>query len=258
MIINSEAKKVYAISKSGKYNLLDKEVDFSEDQNDCYFNSEIIWDQEIKPNNSPTTNFTVKNVSAVDAILELKSRHENVAVLNFASAIHPGGGFIRGAIAQEEDICRASNLYSILETHEEYYNFHAKDKNNKYYSDAMIYSAGIVFFKDANGMFLDSIVKADVITCAAPNLMGKTIPDDLESIFTTRAEKVLSAALDTDTKAIILGAWGCGAFGNPPELVASVWKKVLLKYHFDEVYMAVYDRTAGAVVYNLFKKEFSV
>lgn len=99
-----------------------------------------------------------------------------IAVLNFANPEHPGGGVQLGAMAQEECLCRSSNLFACINDpniFEDYYGYHRRLKN-RFYSDRLIYTKDVSVFKD------DSIVPqmmpkaewfaVDVITCAAPYL----------------------------------------------------------------------------------------
>ena len=99
-----------------------------------------------------------------------------VAVLNFANPVNPGGGVQNGAMAQEECLCRSSNLYLCLSAnnvHEDYYSYHSK-KGNQFWSDRLIYTRDVTVFKDDKDIpkllpekeWFD----VDVITCAAPYL----------------------------------------------------------------------------------------
>ena len=63
--------------------------------------------------NAARTMCRVEHISTVDAVrkLALEGR-ENIGVLNFASAKNPGGGFINGAMAQEESLAASGTLYA--------------------------------------------------------------------------------------------------------------------------------------------------
>src|SRR5262245_47594564 len=56
----------------------------------------------------------VVNKSTLAAALRLVEEGLRPAALNFASAKHPGGGFLGGARAQEESLARSSGLYACL------------------------------------------------------------------------------------------------------------------------------------------------
>ena len=157
-----------------------------------------------------------------------------VAVLNFANPVNPGG-VETGAMAQEECLCRSSNLYTCLRAkhlYEEYYDYHSK-LNGHFYSDRLIYTRDVMVFKD------DSLIpvklsrkdwfNVDVITCAAPYLGGSkyTNPTVLRHLFQSRIINILESALDNQVDTIILGAFGCGAFKNPARLVAEEFKLVI-------------------------------
>ena len=112
------------------------------------------------------------------AAQKLKAEYEKVTVLNFASPVNPGGGVTIGAMAQEECLCRSSNLYPCLtkpELFKPYYQFH-RNQGDCYYSDKIIYSKDVLVFQSDDDipqhMNQSSWFQVDVITCAAPNMRG--------------------------------------------------------------------------------------
>ena len=176
-----------------------------------------------------------------------KYKDEKVCVLNFASARHAGGGVKTGASAQEECLCRCSTLYFAISEKNTVKNFHQKHdfmirngQMNLNYNDDCIFSPEIVVFKSDDGEYKylseDKQYKVDVITCAAPNLsrLYKGITEsELKDIHKRRARRILDIAKSEKEEVLILGAFGCGAFRNPPEIVAQAWKEVLQDYLYD-------------------------
>ena len=158
-----------------------------------------------------------------------------VAVLNFANSIHPGGGVQRGALAQEECLCRSSNLYYGLTSPlmmEQYY------KRNRRYddsvgSDAVAYHTSVTVFKDdevyANLLHSDEWFQVDVITCAAPRIskFSRISDEKLYDIHVNRGRRIIQAAIVNKADILILGAFGCGAFNNDPTIVARAYKYLL-------------------------------
>lgn len=150
---------------------------------------------------------------------------EGLALLNFASARNPGGGFLNGAKAQEEDLCRCSGLYPTLLRAPEYYEAN-RGQDSMIYTDHAIYSPAVVFFRTSGrDALLPEPFTADVITMPAPNT-GPYLrrkeggPAELQAAFDRRWRAVLDIARDNDVKTLILGAWGCGAFQGDAEQVA--------------------------------------
>ena len=174
-----------------------------------------------------------------------------VGVLNFASSTNPGGGVTKGSTAQEECLCRCSNLYLTLYQEKcirEYYNINKKYMSNLG-SDAIIYSRNVYVFKDKdyNMLPVEDRFYVDVLTCAAPNLRENprnqyntdaseeklTLTDEeLYNIHVKRARNILNVAVKNEDDYLILGAFGCGAFRNNPEIVAKAYKDVLQDYMY--------------------------
>ena len=187
---------------------------------------------------------------------------EHIAVLNFASAVNPGGGVKHGARAQEESLCRCSTLYPSLDQSrfwEKYY-YPNRAAGDPSYTDACIYSPGVVICKTDDAvpqrMPSEDHVTVDVVTCAAPNLRTdrygsaehpsvtqlKQSREALYALHLRRAGHIMHIAAANGADALILGAFGCGAFCNDPWVVAPAWRDALAEYaaYFSYVEFAVY------------------
>ena len=169
-----------------------------------------------------------------------------IAALNFANPFEPGGGVARGARAQEECLCRCSNLYRSLttpEAAEKYYRPNAEQKNNYLFSDRIIYSPGVTVIKaDGTYEMLPDPFRVDVITCAAPYNGYKHEPDELKSTYLKRLTIIFETAVENGVDILILGAFGCGAFYIPPRLMAESFRELIeAKYrrYFDRICFAI-------------------
>lgn len=173
----------------------------------------------------------VTNQTTLEAARELVVTGRDVGVLNFASAKNPGGGFLRGTQAQEESLARSSALYACLTTDaaKKYYVAH-KCNPAPMYSDRMIFSPEVPVFRDDAGNLLDKPYYVHILTCAAPNLraleeQNKDFDDYelIEDTFDRRIRNILRVFYHYDCRILVLGAWGCGVFGNHPNTVAEAF-----------------------------------
>lgn len=167
------------------------------------------------------TEIIVLNVDSTEAVLQ----NAGAALLNFASYRHTGGGFITGAWAQEEAICHDSTLYNVLREFGEFYAENEKTLNRSLYTDRAIFSPRIIFERDGEA------AECSVITCAAPNFSaargrGVTQSENEKSL-EKRVDFVISIAEEQGCEAVVLGAWGCGVFGQDPRTVARLFKERL-------------------------------
>lgn len=165
---------------------------------------------------------------------ELRSQFSKIAVLNFANPHEPGGGVKRGAMAQEECLCRCSNLYNVLAQPyflKHYYQHHYQNCDY-FFSDRLIYSPNITVFKSDDSVpnMLDTPFPVDVITCAAPYLKGCGVNSNeaLIGIYKSRIRNILEVAISKEVDCLILGAFGCGAFRNDPYLMARAFSDLLI------------------------------
>ena len=188
-----------------------------------------------------------------------------IAVLNFASAKNPGGGFLKGARAQEESLARSSALYKSLVKCPQYYDFH-RSHRSLLYSNRIIYSPDCPVFKKDDGTLLDEPYLVDFITSPAPNagMILRDRPKDAEKIpevLRDRGAKILTLAASHDCDALILGAWGCGVFRNDPAIVARVFADYLLPNglfagSFKTILFSVLDSTKGQKNFREFQRRF--
>ena len=144
--------------------------------------------------------------------------------LNFANGIEPGGGFLRGARAQEEVLCRSSALYQTLVGDPMYQVHRRRPRPDS--TDWAIYSPGVPVFRLDDGTALQHPWLLSVITCAAPYApdIGQPLSGDL---LQQRIRRVLAIAWSYGHAALVLGAWGCGAFANDPHRTARDFRQAL-------------------------------
>ncbi|MCD7827786.1 MAG: TIGR02452 family protein [Clostridiales bacterium] len=180
--------------------------------------------------------FSLARKMYYDYKLTGKSSNE-ILVLNLANPVTPGGGVRIGARAQEEDLCRKSSLLLSLECNEaaKYYNYN-RSLNTYMASDAVIITPKVEIFKDENGELLDESFIVAVMTCAAPCLlfgMEGLSRQQYKNMLYSRIEGMLRCAAYMGYSTLVLGAFGCGAFGNDAGLVSDLFYKALKEFNFD-------------------------
>ncbi|WBR14990.1 hypothetical protein pkur_cds_816 [Pandoravirus kuranda] len=189
------------------------------------------------------------------AAIALKTeRGLNPAVLNMASSRRPGGGYKTGAAAQEENIFRRSNYFQSLEDPQRI------DRQRTWHYPlgplCGVYSPLVMVFRgpeDEGYPFLDRPVPLDFIAVAAiakPTV--RVLEDGTQRLGQSDADLmrakialILDIALAHGHDSVVLGAFGCGAFGNPPEHVALLFREVLstdaYRCRFKHICFAIFD-----------------
>lgn len=240
-------------------------------------NQQIYWEGDpIKygqPPFSKPSEMILSPKKTVEAAQAYAAAGKKVCILNFASSVAPGGGVLTGEQAQEESICRVSTLYFALsdpETAGKFYDYHWEliraGKMNRRNRDDIIYTPGIIAVRDdANGEAMlagEDWYEMDVITCAAPDLrqLGDAAQfsptsEELRTLHETRWRCILAAAAKHQADVLILGAFGCGVFANPPEVVVDAFNRVLPEFrnHFQTIEFAVHTARMDAPNYRGFR-----
>ncbi len=265
------AIEILKIIESGFYtNSLGKEVSIKEKTEFAVNNSESIspesFPQEfdlVKINGE--TQFEVTDETTLEAAKRVckENADENPFVLNFANGFQPGGGFLVGAVAQEESLARASSLYPCLTANMDMYEFNQRQQT-QFASDWMIYSPQVPVFRNNDGSFIDEPYYVTFLTSPAVCVRGLT-QAELEngeliySVNKERIRKFLWLANQKGHQTLILGAWGCGAFRNNVQDIAETFNELLKNEFancFEQVIFAIYDTAPTQQVYKTFVEIF--
>lgn len=197
--------------------------------------------------NSGNPKMVFSNEDSVSAIFHLNpDKTGKIAVLNFASFKEPGGFFLAGSSAQEECLCMESTLYNVLTQFEKkYYEPNHKALNKALYKDRALYSPEIIFDREGK------VAKVDVITCAAPNKATaqryQSVSDiENHAVLLSRLKFLRNIAEENCVDTIVLGAWGCGVFGQDPKEVATLIKNTFKDSPLKYVILAVLGNDATA------------
>ncbi|TSI05281.1 TIGR02452 family protein [Lysinibacillus sp. BW-2-10] len=249
--MSREKNKKIALDTLNKIKVMQKK------RNSDYYSSEKLEAMKEEPimfNQAFQTKIEVRKEDVVQTVM----KEEHPIVLNFASAKNPGGGFLNGASAQEESICRASDLYLFIKEIDEFYK-NPKHLKNALYDSDIIFSKNVSLIKDSNGEDLQE-KEFDVITSCAVNVTALKRNNEKELLKQTtaemkkRIENILEVAVREQAETLILGAFGCGVFGNNPYEIKQLFMQTVKnkRYNgkFKKIIISIYkdDR-----LFNIFK-----
>ncbi|KZT58043.1 hypothetical protein CALCODRAFT_517102 [Calocera cornea HHB12733] len=207
----------------------------------------------------PTTTFACTNRTILHAARSLRepwgvpALEGHVGVLNCGNPTEPGGGFLFGEDGQEESLARSSTLYSSLRSKQasQFYAQHKTDGGDGEYTRALIYSPGVLVFRDDTGQPIVPY-PVNVVTASAVNLAEvKQVVDDevVEEIvadeMAERMARILWVFLSRGSRHLVLGAFGAGACQNSPGTIARTWAELLA--FPASPYFATFERVEFAV-----------
>lgn len=213
------------------------------------------------------TKISVSNCTTFAAARSLiDAGYANPLCLNFASAKNPGGGFLSGAQAQEECLARASGLYLSLCSKVAYYEAN-RSCASSLYTNHLIYSPSVPVFRSDADVLIAQPYLVTIVTSPAVNAgaVRKNEPWNVQAIrstMKTRIRSVLAVARKHGHNAIVLGAWGCGVFGNDPTDIATLFAEALRNDSrfagaFERITFGVFDFADGNPTYEAFRKVFA-
>lgn len=231
------------------------EGEFHEPGESELYKSEIHLD--LQQVTTTETKLSVVNNDCLVVGKQMQDEGLNPAVLNMASAYRPGGGVLNGARAQEECIFRRSNLFMSLYLFDrQMYDLVIEPNMDGMYELSFIqqgypmdenfggiYSADVTVFKDGKYEWLHNPYQTAFISVAAMNvnralrqgeniLVDGRLSDCAVAITKNKIRTIYRIGILHGHDSLVLGAWGCGAFGNPPEQMAQLFIDVLNEDEF--------------------------
>ena len=184
----------------------------------------------------------IYNMDTLDCAIMLKNKYNyNICVLNMANPYHAGGGVSNGAIAQEESIFRRSNYFQTL-----------KQSLYPIVDDELIYSPIVDVSRKSEKELFEYYEKsyqfAFIASCAPINpYIDTNTYHKYYQLMYKKICHIMDVAEMNNHDCIILGALGCGAFDNPPYIVANIFKEILPLYNgrFKEIAFAILKNVYG-------------
>ena len=239
--------------KSGGYYLDNEKVIISNEgisENTEFFDSPA---KMVESKSEDVTQFSVIEADCLETAYLLKHAGFNPCVLNMANRQNPGGGVLGGAGAQEENIFRRSNLFESLYQFANYAEEYGIQRNaNSYPLDRNtggIYSTGITIFRgsEKNGYcllkrpFQLSFVSVPALNRPDLELINGEycIIQPLIGAVKQKIRTILRIAGKYKHDSLVLSAFGCGAFCNPPKHMALLIREVFQENEFKNQFRLV-------------------
>lgn len=227
---------------------------------------EILSKSTINQPNNHCCTYSCENIDALTLARDkCQTIDDKILVLNLASATEPGGRSRKGASAQEENLCQRTSLLLSLESEEakKYYEYN-KALKTRMGSNAVMISPNVEVIKDTSFELLDKPFEISVMSCGAPmirlGLEGKS-QQEYEALLYKRIQGMLLVAASQNYHHLILGAFGCGVYGNDAAIVSDMFYKAIQdfsKIHlFDSIDFAVLCDPKKDYNYKEFSRNFS-
>ncbi|CAF4696989.1 unnamed protein product [Rotaria sp. Silwood1] len=200
------------------------------------------------------TKVKVFNEDCIIVYQDCCKKYKKPLLLNMASATSPGGGYRKGDGAQEENLFRRSDYFRSLdidldhiqeEIPERFYC--SSDSEICCLSDPMtmypmdeygaIYTSGLTFFRKSEDKGysymekpLEDVCSLAIAAYRNPKLDGNMLSPKYAVGMRKKLENLFSIAYKHKHDCLILSAFGCGAFKNPPDHVAKLFHSVIEQY----------------------------
>jgi len=207
----------------------------------------------IPPQAEHDTQFVFLQATTIQAIQTVLSEDTelDIAVLNFASAKNPGGGFLKGSLAQEESLACCTGIYHCINhpRMSKFYDVNRSD-NTCLYTHHIIYSPKVPVFRKDDNMeeLLSQPLKCSFISSPAVNAghaNGRVGTAKVEQVMMERMDRILGVTALNGHHVIVLGAWGCGVFRNDVFDVARMFRHYL--YSPDAKYRSTFSKVIFAI-----------
>lgn len=185
-----------------------------------------------------------------DALVHFAAQGARVCGLNFANGARAGGGYARGALAQEEDLCRRiPSLFTSLQRAEQQGLYPFGPSGPGRYAD-VLFTPSLLLVRRNQQQGFQVLPEAQwsevsLVSAAAPNVKAGE-PCDEELLY--RAVLSILAApkhREPETTTLVLGAWGCGAFGGEPAVVSELFARALAESGLGALYEEVHFAIPG-------------
>ena len=252
------------VSKGGYTTSSGVKIELDDLYNKNALRDNTFCERELRLINQEHIYPTVIKVVNQDCLAYAKSLLEedgtrDLCVLNMASAKNPGGGVFGGAGAQEEYLFRCSDYFRFL-----YHPRHSYPLNRNF---GGVFSRGVTIFRDTEAKgyaLLEDPWQVNFVAVAANCIRrfvraGDTIiPDRFIPSTLNQIRTILRLAYNNGQRRLVLGAFGCGAFANPPQHMAILFKQVIDEPEFQcifrEIHFAIIeDHNSRGMNFEVFK-----
>ena len=245
-------KNTVRLVKAKGYSLRDTTVTFDDmenmNNNTKFYSKKVNIEHNLLPKYD--TKVSVMDNDCLDAAQSLVNLGLKPAVLNMASFHTPGGGVERGSAAQEESIFRRTNIFmSLYQFHEVGTNYKIEQREERYPLEMHyggIYTPNVTVFRKSendNYRVMSDPFKIDVITLPAvrkPSIdENGDVADWVKDILTNKIKQILDIALENGNDSLVLSAFGCGAYGTPPKIVAKLFYDIIYSDEYKNLFKEI-------------------